>query len=304
MTVTKGVGRSRMTPDKLRGFARFLELHAGIVRYVGKNGERKWGTKPGPYYYVDTHCGTGDNEDYGPGSPVIFLDTMRRLGMDYRAFFIDLNVGQLRERIGRDTRVTIYEQDNRDAIDDVVAQLPAKALGMLYMDPNGSPTPWIQLLMTVAEKRHRLDILVRANTTAVKRDPSPLRFADIPAKVAKEHWLIRGPAPGDGWRWTFLLGANFQLGDWKNERFYKLGSHEGRDIMRRLNFTDDELREIVQPRLFMREAAAERSGGVCEVCGFMAATEMHHLSYGPDLDPVKLLHVCHRCHCLLEGKES
>jgi len=23
MTVTKGVGRSRMTPDKLRGFARF-----------------------------------------------------------------------------------------------------------------------------------------------------------------------------------------------------------------------------------------------------------------------------------------
>jgi hypothetical protein len=54
----------------------------------------------------------------------------------------------------------------------------------------------------------------------------------------------------------------------------------------------------------MYESIEERSGGVCERCGLAPATDPHHLRYGPDPDPEKILHVCHPCHCELEGKEQ
>lgn len=48
-------------------------------------------------------------------------------------------------------------------------------------------------------------------------------------------------------------------------------------------------------------AVRSRSGRICEQCKQAVATEPHHLRYGPDYDPSKVIHVCHQCHCALEG---
>jgi hypothetical protein len=50
----------------------------------------------------------------------------------------------------------------------------------------------------------------------------------------------------------------------------------------------------------------ERSGGICEWCGFRRATEPHHVQYckwGEFDTELNLLHVCHKCHCDLHRCE-
>jgi hypothetical protein len=58
---------------------------------------------------------------------------------------------------------------------------------------------------------------------------------DYLRKVQKNHWIIRDILPGDKSQWTFLLGMNYQISDWKKERFYKVDSEEGKAIFDRCN---------------------------------------------------------------------
>jgi hypothetical protein len=299
------------TGDKADGFAKYLHVHARIVRNAQRNSQTKWGMVPGPYYFIDTNCGDGDNRcadaEFSLGSPLIFLQTMRVLGMDYEAHFIDrepANIERLRTIVGDDPHVRFYCADNESVIGDVLDLIPKRAMGMLYMDPNG--VPQLELLERVSEERPKLDIMVRGNTVGIKRNLhyGVPRLVDIPQRVRKEYWLIRDVLAGDRWAWTFLIGANYKMHEWKGERFHFITTKEGQDILLKLDLTRPEYDATVSLQTEMFSAVRTRSDGLCERCGSAPATEMHHLWYGPEANPAKLIHVCHRCHCELEGKAS
>ena len=58
----------------------------------------------------------------------------------------------------------------------------------------------------------------------------------------------------------------------------------------------------------IRQQAIDRSGGMCELCETREVTEVHHIKYPKwgtfEKDASKLLALCHRCHCLIHGKED
>ena len=301
MPVTKGIGAGVCTPDKEDGFRKYIILHAKVVQRISWYRDR--------YYYIDTNSGSGDNGPYGPGSPALFLDAMRLLHMPYAAHFIDresANAAALRDLVQRKgcpgNPVEVYEEDNREAMGRILPEIPAKAFGLIYMDPNGIPD--FELLARVAEQLEKLDVLIRCPCGAIKRNG--LRLLDLLGKVKKAHWNIRRPLAGDSWQWTFLFGTNYRGGfcEWKREGFYSTTSPEGTETLLRLNFTADEIAQHQQPELDAEAAVEARSGGVCEVCRSRPATEKHHLRYGSDHTPEKLIDVCHECHCRLEDKNT
>lgn len=58
----------------------------------------------------------------------------------------------------------------------------------------------------------------------------------------------------------------------------------------------------------IRAIAIERSDNVCEYCSERSVTEVHHIEYPKwgtfEENADKLLALCHRCHCVIHGKEN
>lgn len=302
---------SWVTPDKQDGFSKYLALHIEIVRHVFDRARPSgWTPAFRRYVYIDTHCGSGDAGPYGPGSPLLFLETIDRAGLDFEAHFVDCvpaNIAALRARVAERSNVHIHEADNIEAVPAIVASIPADAYGLLYMDPFGVPN--IDLLEYVSARLPKVDLLVRVPTRAIKRVRNAHHrdsyLVDIITRSKKERWLIRGTLPGDNFDWTFLFGTNYtEWNEWRKERFYRTDSPDGRRILTALNYTEAEQNALTQPTLLMMAEVRERSGGICEHCGSRPATEPHHLRYGPGHDPAKVIHLCHQCHCLAEGMSA
>jgi len=306
--VTNGQGHSPMTPDKQSGLSAMLALHMRVVANVFRK-NAGWLRKE--YLYIDTNAGSGANPEEGvPGSPLIFLDRVKSFGYPWTAHFIECeaaNVHMLTGRLNgsRTPNVTVHHDSNVAVVPEILRTAPARSFGLVYMDPNGTPD-W-DLLSKVSREQPKLDILIRCPTRVLKRTryqgaPS---LVDAMEMVGKEAWLIREPIPGDRHDWTFLFGANYGFGAWGSERFYRTNSARGKEILEQLNYTKQEIEQLHQGLLFVKQAVRERSGGVCELCGTAEATEIHHVKGGyGDLDPQKRMHLCHSCHCKVEGVDE
>lgn len=302
------IGRSMATPDKEDGFGKYISLHCKIVKAVfDKKNRRGWFPRK-KYLYIDTNAGSGDNGPLGEGSPVLFLKAVKEYRLEYQAHFIEreqANAESLRS-ITNDPRVIVHEGDNSELIKLIVPEIPKDIYGLAYHDPNGCPD--LMLIGYIAENLKKVDIMIRVNAAAMKRtriawrDKDKPFLADIINGVKKENWIIREPLSNDKWQWIFLFGTNYtDWGAWKKERFYRVDSPKGQDILERLNYTTEELAQIRQPMFEMFNAVKERSGGICEVCLEKKATEVHHLRYDASHDPSKVLNICHECHCIKEG---
>jgi len=69
------------------------------------------------------------------------------------------------------------------------------------------------------------------------------------SKIDKKYWLIRQPEGQH--QWTFLIGSRgFQWQEWRKEKSYRLDSEIGQEIMFKLNLTEQEFKDHIQPRLF------------------------------------------------------
>lgn len=305
--IVNGIGMSPITPDKEDGFEKYLRLHMHIVAHVW-NRCRPTGWRPEyqVYSYIDTHAGSGSNGEYGDGSPSIFARVAQEVSIPYKAHLIErepANAMLLKMMFDGNNDVSVFESDNRDVIDEILSRIPVKSYGLLYMDPNGLPVDFIELLSKVCLSHKRLDIMIRYPARAQKRCRYQGKgfLIDIIDAVTKEKWLIREPVKGDRWEWTFLFGSNFtQLNDWANERFYSINTPKGKQILSDLTFTRKEIESMASWNLITMSEVIKRSGGMCERCRKELATEMHHLSYGPQLDASQFLHLCHPCHCSFE----
>ena len=303
------VGKSEVaSPDKHDGFEKWVDLHCKIVRRVfDKPRTGKWEPLR-KYLYIDTHAGGGP-DCYGLGSPVCFMNAILKHELDFDAHFIEresANVAGL-ERAGLSAHrhTTIHHGDNKIVVPDILKSTPPEVYGLVYMDPNGCPD--VELREQITRSKKYVDIMVRVNSSAMKRarcahgGNSLMDVLGIP----KAKWLIREPLESDKWQWTFLFGTNYTLwNQWKGQRFYATDSLEGGRILEKLNFTKAETAAMRKENTDILEAVWARSNGICEKCGQRRAEEIHHWRYEPPVGAADLFHVCHQCHCDIEGVDS
>jgi len=333
MTVTHGIGQSAATPTKQVGLQLILEQHLATVRAIfAKHRGARWLTPV--YQYIDANAGCGYNEDVGCiGSPLVFQSAVDRVAVSHYATLIEIDAGNtllLRETLGNYNHHQIITGNNAEIVPDIVHRLPRNSYGVLYTDPNGIPD--FEMLAGAARdpKLRRVDILIRCAASAVKRNlwQGEARLLEHLSAINKQFWIVREPERSDKWQWTFLLGMNWDgLRVMARHGFHYAHSDRGREILHRLNYTNDELAAMRQPSLFqadppyatydeylqhpqyraIRALAIRRSGGTCERCHLRPVTETHHVKYPPwgEFDvPENLIAVCHQCHCEIHGKDN
>jgi three-Cys-motif partner protein len=256
MPVDSGVGHSSITIVKERDFAGLLGLHMGIVRGILAR-HPKW---PQEYYYIDTNAGPGCYEEYQcDGSPVIFLKTCAKLGMPYRAYFIENAPGTQARLYAAILDESNYDRqyakvDRRDhsaAVPEIMATIPQMSYGLIYADPNGIPP--FDMLRKAARCPgcQRVDILIRFSGAALKRNPDRGKLVDHLKGINKKYWLVQRPIESDKWQWSFLLGSNWpEFPQWESRGFYRIASPEGREILDQLNYTSEELEQRDQASFF------------------------------------------------------
>ncbi len=300
------MGQSTVTPDKQQGLMNYLSLHMRIVHSI-YNKYPNWRNRR--YVFIDTTAGAGYNQDVDEdGSPVIFQKCIDAHDLNYRAYFIDElygNTDALHELFD-DERVEIFTGDHRDIVPDILDTLRGDELGIVYMDKNGIPD--FDLLADISKRHKKLDILVRCPATSIKRNRiagNCKSLVSYLATIQKECKIVRAPLPSDKFQWVFFVFTNYAHCDWKKERFYLIESTNGKEILRRLNYTNEEIECIEQQKLFFNDEIRSRNDGICEMCYDRSATEIHHVKGGyATFDPSMRLSLCHKCHCQLEGMVS
>lgn len=303
------IGHSWVTPDKQFGLSAILALQQSIARNVILR--NPW--YPQVFYHIDAYAGDGQSREGSPGSPIVFLEAIERRELAYRAFFVDIvpaNTRSLLELVCLDPSCSVQTGKCEEVVPVLLDQIPPKATGLLYCDPNVWPD--MEMIRTVSRLRPRMDILLRLPATTGKRIRCALGKPSLASElfsVGKRKWLVRGPLDADRQQWTFLFGTNYSdFPSWRKHRFVDAHTDEGQSIMLRLVYTAKE-REAMQAALFFQVEAEDivlsdvmrRSKGRCERCHDRSVTEIHHLSYPPRDLPENLLAVCHPCHCQIEG---
>jgi three-Cys-motif partner protein len=238
MPKTKGAGFSDDTREKQEHLRAILEQHIAITRL-----QDHW--RAHAYYYIDITAGPG----YYPkheceGSPLVFLKTIEKFGLDYRAFMIENSPQELFELRCNlaDYNCTILGEDNKVAVPRIINQMPRNTFGVLYCDPNGIPDFGLLEWVSKRPSAQVLDILIRYNAAAVKRNlhNGYQRLLDSLDPIKKNHWIIQEPSAK--WQWSFLWGLQTpNVHVMKKLGFHYLGSKRGKEIATKLHHTKNEL---------------------------------------------------------------
>lgn len=267
VTKKNGVGQSESTPIKNDHFRGMLRIQIAAAAAVMRQSP-KW-CNPDWYQYFDLYSGPG-RTDYGEGSPLIFLQEVQEFDIPFRAHFFDENpqfIEQLRNEIPRHVlpMCRFHAGDNLltcrpylKAMNTWRGKKPRR-MGLIYADPNGEPEWKILQYMSRVLYFERTDILINFGANAIKKKRGARQIdhqlTEMLSRIDKKAWSIREPV--GTWQWTMLLGMNWNRSvEWKRIGFYDIKSSAGREILRRLNYSKDELaameayRNYHQPGLF------------------------------------------------------
>lgn len=336
MPSTTGVGHSKYSRLKQSHFRSIISEHLAICRRIFWR--HSWAERN--YLFFDMNAGPGYTEEYGDGSPLIFLQEAHKHDIPYEAAFfekepelrtaLDTNIKARTNRNGWSIMGPHEEMEPdffRAWHDLYEAMERKKWFGMLYHDPNGFPSFDIVKRFAASECFQFMDVMIYLSATTVKRckEQGKGRLSEHLFGINKKYWLIREPIGPH--QWTFLVGTNWKdFPKFVDLRFKPLDSTAGQRIFDRLDLTAGELantkpkpaRRSVEYRSYreylahpkfkaIRAQVFDRANGVCEKCGERTPTEPHHLKYPPwgtwDV-PENLIAVCHQCHCELHGKEN
>jgi three-Cys-motif partner protein len=251
-------GCSRFTALKQEDFGHILavqmKMAGGLIRQGSIRDVHPF------YHYFDLNAGSG-SEDGFSGSPLIALETARRLRLPFRAWFFEQSATKCRKLAGRiaDFRIGypdfafeshIIRGDNRLSIDDILLRLGGvglRIIGLVYSDPYGRPpfrtlrafsrNPWFS----------RTDILTYLSATAHKRVlKSPIHDEDLRLdehlqRLGKRSILIREPVSEHQWTFAFCTNAQKFPRDFRRG-FRDVNSSRGRQVLAELSLTNEELR--------------------------------------------------------------
>ena len=182
---------------------------------------------------------------------------------------------------------------------------------MTRRQTNGSMTAATVVDSTKALTRRCARRIVVQFTAAKRVDNLTRGWTRLCASARRRHdrawpWCGRRTASCTGWRWR----GGMRRGSGRSRRSSGCGSQAGHrggcrtpsSRRTRMGGSCDREDVVGDPR--QAAEVRERSGGFCECCHRSAATEVHHLRYGPDHDPEMVIHICHDCHCVAEGKTA
>jgi hypothetical protein len=233
-------GQSNITPHKENAFGGILRMNLDV--------HHRKDEKRGYYYHhFDVNAGSGYNDKAQcDGSPVVFLRTAQRLGVEkFVAHFVDRDRQRTEELLTRinDPRCTVYNGENREfikAIPELIyyqRENPAQALGSILCDPNGTDLP-IAELSELSKSCRRLDFIINYPARVWKRERGvgirpELYLKDLLSLLDKKYWHVQDPLPSDPHEWMILIGRNFEMGDWQKMRIYALDSPKGIEIVRK-----------------------------------------------------------------------
>lgn len=335
------IGRGLFTAMKQRDLEKFLRQYLPICGHVIRRNP-EWVHKR--VFFFDITAGKGIHPETGEeGSPLILLRLAEELGIDYSAHFIEQqpdNFAALQTIVA--ARGFRHGAERTFTCGDHVAALPPilrhylplrpQPIGLLYYD--FTTEDFARSLRFISEvyqhftnRMERIDCLLYLSATAVKRVrgafPNRPDLMTYLRAIQKKRWLIREPVGAN--HYTFLLGTNFV--DYKTSipiGLFPITERRGFDILRRVNFNSDELKQgepsdLFRPYrtyeeylkhpmfLFVRDIVLLRARGRCEQCRISPVSEVHHLKYPPwgtfD-EPENLIAICHACHCEIHEKES
>ncbi len=264
-------GQGDHTPEKQYGLEKLLGQWMAIIDQI-KRKEAAGIYKPSlseiirrPAIYIDMNAGCGYNYEVNCiGSPLMFASLRSGFGFDIDAYFLEsdpASVHSLRSALpGADGKFEIVHCDSNEGIFDIIQQKD-KSYGLIYHDPNGVPSFDALGKLSQLTKCHFVDFLIRLSGTNYKRVRRGLNeygkknnipeliskyptLEEQPRMIKKKEWLIRNIIDPDPQQWTFLFGTNWtNYPAWEKHGFYKISSPTGSSILRRVNYTIDELKK-------------------------------------------------------------
>lgn len=250
MPVVFGVGQSGYTAIKEDHYGRLLGWHIGVTQRAIQNDKQigRWNWRPS-YLLIDATSGSGTLEDGSAGSPLVALDKLSKMSIAWRAVFIEESLDvfasldmALPNGQNIEKRCARYQ--------DVFRQLERddRQLGLLYIDPNG--TPDFAAICELTRTLPRLEVLLSFTSTGIKRaGKTDVRVDEWIKRIGKRFWLVRKPYTS--WRWSFLLGSDTVI---FNKRYPRIEmepatSEQGQHWLELLSYTDEERRGKDQPPL-------------------------------------------------------
>lgn len=252
------VGYSGTTRIKQEHLKAILEMHIMIVKGILKRKKGEEWVDP-HYRYIDITAGPGiDDNIYDGyiGSPIIFLDLIKKHQVPYRSTFIENDqksflklAWALNHRYDDYIDYVLVFEDNQAYLTSYIASPPKKKqYGMLYADANGLPDMKLIAELSYIDSFSPLDILINYPATTHKRvlkspkHPMNKTLEETILLVNKKYWFIREPV--SGWQWTFLIGTNWKkFPECHQKGFYNIHSERGKEILIKLNYTAQELAE-------------------------------------------------------------
>lgn len=194
------------------------------------------------YYYIDMNAADGS------GSPRIFINNANKIGLPYRALFIEQDQerhADLEACFANCANAYTYCGDHADALLPYCQGLRGKPYGLIYNDNCGVPT-W-DALASVSQLRQveHMDFIINCPATAIKRVRRVFKrdefLIDSLKAINKAYWMVRYPE--GRWQWTILVGTNWKDNEWRAQRMYPISSPEGQEALDILNRTKKEREE-------------------------------------------------------------
>jgi len=252
------LGVSDYTVYKQRHLGAVLNAHLRICSAILRRAT--WAHEE--YHYFDLHAGPGRYTHNGlnlAGSPLIFLDNLKTMGVRCHAVFFEID-DSLRTELVRNIRPYLDLPGLSVSINGDHEQFlpcyfgppqkrPKRIFGLVYADPTGKAPPFGLLSRMFRQKRFStLDLLLYFSATNLKRQlKAPgcqfnSRLKEVLMVIDKRHWIVREPYGRH--QWTFLIGTNWtDFPVFERLGFHRWDSDEGQRILDILNYTNEELDE-------------------------------------------------------------
>lgn len=250
-----GIGFSDWTKEKQRIFRSLLRINLMMWNSI-LNDNRKYYYE-GSFTYFDITAGCGVHDEYGDGSPIIFLKEIRNFGHCWVAHFWDknkINTAKLEVHCNylpenKRGYYNIATNDHNKLLVEWSRDNPNRVPGLLYCDPTGQIPPF-ETLAIFSRTWTKVDLLIAFSATNKKRAKVAHGHKSLIEEIKsinKNNFMIR--APYGMHQWTFLYMTDGPSPRWKRESFYEIDSDEGKEILTKLTYTEDEL-NANQPALF------------------------------------------------------
>jgi hypothetical protein len=245
-----GCGLSKETIDKadmIDDLGFILNIVEIIWRKRGYNGMF-------PYQYIDLNCGPGAYyEGMLPNVASVFYRLFQKFSFPVHMHLIDKNPKML-ELIANwvhstpRIQVSYHCGLNTDIAPQIINALPNAKHGLLVSDPNG-PKHLDELIKAIAllDKARYIDWLFHLSGTAINRARNCKKIAfnwfltDYLEMTGKKRCLLKA-SPNRRDKWLLAFATNFvNMGEWKGNGWFFTDKPDGRELLRYLNLSKDEL---------------------------------------------------------------